>query len=85
MNNIEESNKHHAEDLRFVKDKLAVVTGTYLGSVIVQPSNFDFLAEVLLNALRIRNMDITDNNFYRIFNMFIETYFPKPKINKKQQ
>lgn len=82
MNNIEESNKHHAEDLRFVKDKLAVVTGTYLGSVIVQPSNFDFLAEVLLNALRIRNMDMTDNNFYCVFNKFLETYFPKPKNYK---
>lgn len=80
----EQSNKHHTEDLQFVKDKLAVITGTYLGSVVVQPSNFDFIAEVLLNALRIRNMDMTDNNFYCVFNKFLETNFLKPKHYKRK-
>lgn len=78
----ERSNKHHTEDLRFVKDKLAVVTRSYLGPVVEQPSNFDLIAEVLLNALRIRNMDVTDNNFYCVFNKFLETYFTKPKNYK---
>ena len=78
----EKRKEHYAEDLLFVKNKLAVVTGSHLGPVVEQPSNFDLIAEVLLNALRIRNMDVTDNNFYCVFNKFLETYFQKPKNYK---
>jgi len=78
----EKRKERYAEDLLFVKDKLAVVTRSHLGPVVEQPSNFDLIAEVLLNALRIRNMDVTDNNFYCVFNKFLETYFTKPKNYK---
>lgn len=66
------------------ENKLAVVTRSHLGPVVEQPSNFDLIAEVLLNALRIRNMDMTDNNFYCVFNKFLETNFSKPEYYKRK-
>lgn len=75
VDKTEKGRDNYVEDLCFVKKKLATVTRAYLGSEIEQPSNFDFIAEVLLNALRIRNMDMTHNNFYWVFNKFLETSF----------